>query len=245
MYAKLLRFAILLTFVAALAVPAGAASKPPEKAPGKAPAKAVSTELRNSCFLAPRGGYATVNYSKRAYMVNPKTGFVEVVAGDLSNPTVNLIKNAKKSVDIASYIFAKDDPTYGALLGAIRRGVKVRLFLDSLFLEKYLIKNFEKYKTKIEVKTLDPVKAEEMTGIAFSTMHEKFGIIDGISVFNGSSNISIPANKKYDESRFFFENNPKMVTAFQEEFDRLWLMGKWLYKPEENKKDDKKKSKKD
>jgi phosphatidylserine/phosphatidylglycerophosphate/cardiolipin synthase-like enzyme len=64
-------------------------------------------------------------------------------------------------------------------------------------------------------------------------MHEKFGIIDGRHAYNGSANIDINANLKYTENRFFFYDNPEMVTALQGEFDRLWEMGQWLYNPDE------------
>lgn len=198
----------------------------------------VQPEPRNRVFLAPCGGYAFENFSKKVKMHNPSNSEISIAEGDLSNPTVNLIKNAKERIDIASYIFNKDTPTFKSLISATYRGVKVRLFLDSLFLDKFMIENFKKYGSPIAVKTLDPEKAETMTGIPFSTMHEKFGIIDGIHVFNGSSNISVNANSKYAESRFFFENNPTMVEAFQSEFDRLWKMGKWLYNPEEKSDDD-------
>ena len=227
---------VLLVFPAAVALGAGAApASPPAAVQGPT----------NLVFLAPYGGYAFVNYSKKTEMRNPKTGEIRIAPGDLSNPLVNLIQNAKQSIDIASYIFSKNAPAYIALLAASHHGVKIRLFLDSLFLDKSIISSFERYNSTIAVKTLDPEKAEAAIGIPFVRMHEKFGIIDGKDVFNGSSNVSLEANIKYTESRFFFLNNPEMVKVFQEEFDRLWAMGKWLYNPEEKRKDDKRKKKSD
>ncbi|MBA7665969.1 hypothetical protein ES703_74044 [subsurface metagenome] len=83
-------------------------------------------------------------------------------------------------------------------------------------------------KPVIEVKVLDPKKIEKEIGITFRTMHEKFGILDGKYLFNGSANIESKANTLYTEDRFFFKNNPSLISVFQGEFDLLWRNGKWL-----------------
>lgn len=210
------------------------AAKPAEKKPLEVP-----EERGNVVYFSPFGGYAFVNYNKKIYMPTPDGKEVKPYPGDLSNPLVKMLKGAKRSIDIASYIYNKDTAEHRALLAAGHRGVKVRLFLDSLFLDPFLTKDLKKYKNHIYVKTLDPEKAEKLTGIPFTTMHEKFGIIDGSDVYNGSANIDINANLKYTENRFFFYNSPEMVKAFQGEFDRLWEMGKWLFNPDEELKDEK------
>jgi phosphatidylserine/phosphatidylglycerophosphate/cardiolipin synthase-like enzyme len=233
MIRQLLQSGFLLAVAAVLAVPAIAVSQSPEE---KITPPPQTTPHHSAVYFAPYGGYAEVNYNKKVETKAPNTGDIRVVPGDLSNPLVNLIRNAKESIDIASYIYSPKAPAHGMLLAAYFRGVKVRLFLDSLFLDTFMIEKIKNYRNPLPIKTLDPKKAEEITGIPFTTMHEKFGIIDGKHVFNGSSNISLEANLKYTESRFFFYDNPEMVKVFQEEFDRLWEMGTWLVNPEELKK---------
>jgi len=193
----------------------------------------------NIAYFSPFGGYAFANYNKKVYMLTPDGKEMKPYPGDLSNPLLKMLKGAKKSIDIASYIYNKDTAEHRALLAGAHRGVKVRLFLDSLFLDPFLAKDLKKYRNHVYVKTLDPKKAEEMTGIPFTTMHEKFGIVDSKDVYNGSANIDINANLKYTENRFFFYDNPEMVKAFQGEFDRLWEMGAWLFNPDEELKDGK------
>ncbi len=234
MIVRCLKLGLLVSVVLMLALPVAVVSEAPEKKP----AQQEIVSPTHMVYLAPFGGYAFANYSKQVEMTIPSTGGTRIDSGDLSNPLIDLINNAEETIDIASYIFRRQSPAYTKIIAATYRGVKIRLILDSLFLDKYMIKNMERYNSPIAAKTLDPEKAEKLTGIPFKTMHEKFGIIDGKHVFNGSSNISIEANLKYAESRFFFLNDPKMVKAFQEEFDRLWAMGKWLYNPEEHKKKD-------
>ena len=225
----------MVSVVLILALPIAVVSEAPEEKPAQQEIAAP----KHMVYLAPFGGYAFANYSKQVEMAIRGTDKTRIDSGDLSNPLVDLINNAEKSIDIASYIFKRKSPAYTKIIAATYRGVKIRLILDSLFLDNYMIKNMERYKSPIAAKTLDPEKAEKITGIPFKTMHEKFGIIDGKHVFNGSSNISVEANLKYAESRFFFLDDPKMVKEFQAEFDRLWAMGKWLYNPEEHKKKDK------
>ncbi len=227
-----LKVGLLISVLLILVLPISGISEAPERE--LAPQKIVAPT--HMLYLAPFGGYAFANYSKQIEMTIPSTGGTRIDSGDLSNPLIDLINNAEETIDIASYIFRRKSPAYTKIIAATYRGVKIRLILDSLFLDEYMIKNMERYNSPIAAKTLDPELAEKLTGIPFKTMHEKFGIIDGKHVFNGSSNISIEANLKYAESRFFFLDDPEMVKVFQAEFDRLWAMGKWLYNPEEHKK---------
>ncbi|MDD5555695.1 MAG: phospholipase D family protein [bacterium] len=250
---------IAIAFAAA-ALPAGGASQPPAAPAPAAIEKAApapvetdepllpwpaSVSPSNEVYMSPFGGYAFANFNKKIHL--PVAGGKEVraEAGDLSRPLVQLLKGARQTIDIAMYIHSPDTAEHRSILGAMHRGVRIRLFLDSTFLDKFMIRNMERYKNKIYVKALDPALAEEATGIPFSIMHEKFGIIDGRHVFNGSANIDINANLKYTENRFFFLDNPAMVKAFQEEFDALWEMGNWLYNPDEERAADEGKERKD
>jgi phosphatidylserine/phosphatidylglycerophosphate/cardiolipin synthase-like enzyme len=163
--------------------------------------------------------------------------------GDLSNPLVKLVREAKKTIDIASYIYRERSAVHDELVRAHDRGVKIRLFLDPSIKNDNvpiilpMVDRFKESGFIVPVKMIDPVKTEKVTGLPFKTMHEKFGIIDGKHVFNGSANIDSNANYKYTEDRFFFLNNPEMVKVFQEEFDRLWNnLGQWILNPEELKK---------
>lgn len=186
-------------------------------------------------FFSPKRGYAEVNRNKKVLVWDPVKGEEVVKPGDLSWPLIDLIRRSEKSIDIVSYIFSSNTWEYRELLAANQRGVKIRLFLDTSIKDDEgnpiinpLIEELKTIKPTIETKVLDPEKIEKEIGITFRTMHEKFGILDGKYLFNGSANIESKANTLYTEDRFFFKNNLSLISAFQGEFDLLWRNGKWL-----------------
>lgn len=190
---------------------------------------------RMEVFFGPTGGIAPQNFNKKVTLLQPNLKNETSVAGNLSNPLTDMIRRAKKTIDIASYILNNRSDEYFELLKANRRGVKIRIFLDEsikdFVTEKPIIdpmvEELARERPVIEVKVLDQEKTEKMTGIPFKTMHEKFGIFDSTDCYNGSANISPLATLLYHENRFFFWNCPTAINAFQAEFDRLWEMGRW------------------
>lgn len=204
----------------------------------------TSAGPRNTVFMSPFGGYSPVNYNKKVQILDPDGKGVSTRPGDLSFPFIDLIRRAKKTIDIACYLYGIYTPEHTEIANACERGVKVRLFLDPSIKDKNdvpvineAIDRIRKDKLPIAVKIIDPARAERLTGLPFQTMHEKFGIIDGKHVVTGSANIEPGANVKYTEDRFFFPDNPEAAKAFQGEFDRLWDgMGQWAYNPDEERK---------
>ena len=205
------------------------------------PVPANSASPRNLVFVSPFCGYAFVNYNKKVEVLDPDGKATSTRPGDLIFPLIDLIRRSQKSIDIACYLYGTLTPEHQEILKANARGVKIRLFLDTSIKDKdnvpvvyEAIEQLKQVSPRIPVKVVDPEKAEKLTGIPFQTMHEKFGIIDGRHVFNGSANIESAANVKYTEDRFFFLDNPEMARVFQEEFDRLWDgMGQYLLPPDE------------
>lgn len=199
---------------------------------------------RKTVFFGPTGGLSPRNYNKKVDLLQPDRLTENEAPGNMDTPLVDLIRRAEKTIDIASYILDNRSDIYFELLRANQRGVKIRIFLDESIRDfntdkpiiDPMVEDLAKVSPLIEVKVLDPRRAEEETGIAFKTMHEKFGIFDGRSCYNGSANISRLAALIYHENRFFFRDCPEIVTAFQEEFDRLWKMGRWRIGPGEEEK---------
>lgn len=194
---------------------------------------------RNMVFASPFCGYSPVNYDKKVDILDTD-GTISRRPGDLSFPLLDLIRRAQKSIDIACYLYSTLTPEHLEIAKASRRGVKIRLFLDTSIRDKNnapvvseVVEQMKESRLGIPIKVIDPAKAEKATGIAFQTMHEKFGVIDGRHVFTGSANIEPGANTKYAEDRFFFLDNPAAAKAFQQEFDRLWEMGQYLLPPGE------------
>ena len=204
-----------------------------------APAKEGVEECRVEVYFGPTGGLAPQNYNKQVVLLQPDLKSEKVSSGNMANPLIDMIRRARKTIDIASYILDNRSDAYYELLEANKRGVKIRIFLDESITDSLtekpiidpMVEELVKIKPVIEVKVLDPAKAEEVTGIPFKTMHEKFGIFDGRDCYNGSANISRLATLVYHENRFFFRDCPSVVLAFQEEFDKLWEMGRWRVPP--------------
>ncbi len=204
---------------------------------------AVAEDVGDGCrmeiYFGPTGGLSPRNYNKKVVLLQPDLKSERVVAGNMSNPLVDMIRRARKSIDITSYILDDRSDGYFELLEANKRGVKIRLFLDESITDSItkkpiidpMIEDLKKVRPMIEVKVLDPEKAEKVTGLSFKTMHEKFGIFDGRDCYNGSANISRLATLIYHENRLFFWGCPDIARAFQEEFDRLWKMGRWRIPP--------------
>ncbi len=160
-------------------------------------------------------GFAEVNNAKTAPMFDP-AGPAEWQAGSIVVPAVDMFERATTSIDLVMYSFSSWGDELAALENALARGVRVRAILDissgsptpynqkmiDHLVEVGIETRVPKYKTK--------------------TLHEKFAIVDGIHLFNGSSNFSGKSSTVYAENRIFFQYSPVVVEQFQGEWDRLW-----------------------
>lgn len=146
---------------------------------------------------------------------------------------VREIMGAKKSIDIALYSLtvmqkaprdleeekeryaAFDVSILDALHYAIENGVRVRVVLDAADKGEW-----------------NPKTTAALQGIGItvwttsSTMHEKFAIIDGKTVINGSGNWSTGAFNRYTDDWIIFRDDKKVADAFQKEFDLLLSEGR-------------------
>lgn len=132
--------------------------------------------------------------------------------GGIMERIVREIDGAKKSIDIAMYSFTKREIAQ-ALVNAQKRGVRVRIALDQARSKnrhskmKYFINN-----------GLNPRMVE-------NTMHNKFAVIDGELLITGSYNWTANAEKNNYENILFIKNSPKVIEAYQKQFETLWKIG--------------------
>jgi len=119
-------------------------------------AGAQDSPCRMEVFFGPTGGLAPRNFNKKTALLQPDLENEKPVAGNMSNPLVDMIRRAKKTIDIASYILNNRSDEYYELLKANQRGVKIRIFLDES------IKDFVTEKPIIDpmVEDLAPGKAD-------------------------------------------------------------------------------------
>lgn len=128
--------------------------------------------------------------------------------GGSSEATVEVIAAARERLDVAMYSISTRGPIWRALEEAIGRGVVIRMVLHAA-----------KGENADKAEALDALGVHVYT--TTNTMHEKFAIVDGALLINGSANWSMGAQTRYSENTVVYGKHPHLVRAFQEEFARL------------------------
>jgi phosphatidylserine/phosphatidylglycerophosphate/cardiolipin synthase-like enzyme len=129
-------------------------------------------------------------------------------AGDL---VVKAIQSAKKTIHVAAYGMTSKEVA-DALIAAAKRGVKVQVMADS-----------GAAKSQYSM-----VKSLQAAGIAvrmdkkYAIMHNKFMVIDGLSVQTGSYNYTKNADKSNAENVLVVWNAKSIAEVYLKEWNRLW-----------------------
>ncbi|VFP80052.1 PLD-like domain-containing protein (plasmid) [Candidatus Erwinia haradaeae] len=132
--------------------------------------------------------------------------------GTAQKIVLSAITGATKSIDIAAYSFTSK-PIALALIEAKNRGVNIRLVADRK-------SNSSKYTA---VTYLINKNVSVRLNEKYAIMHNKFMIIDGISVETGSFNYTQNAVSHNAENVICWHNRPDIANKYSKEFNRLWL----------------------
>jgi phosphatidylserine/phosphatidylglycerophosphate/cardiolipin synthase-like enzyme len=137
----------------------------------------------------------------------------EVVAvgfspGEAESIVLSTIGSARRELRLAAYSFSSRKVMY-ALAAARRRGVDVRLVLDS------------KGASRTSIKFLRDNGISFRTCLAYKIMHNKFVVIDGAIVQTGSFNYTRAAALDNAENVLVLRSPPLAATYLQE-WSRLW-----------------------
>ena len=157
---------------------------------------------------------------------------------------VHLIRAARRSIDVQTFIFAQDDAgllTLDELINAARRGVKVRVIADQLFSigDPTLLARLARAHANFEIRFYNPTFDEAATQpLEFAAgilccffkfnqrMHNKLLLVDGEIGIAGGRNYE---NRYYDwDSEFDYRDRDVLVTgpiaaaAMQASFDQFW-----------------------
>lgn len=124
---------------------------------------------------------------------------------------VSTINSAKKTILVAAYSFTSK-PISTALLAASKRGVKVQVVAD----EK---SNAEKYGA---VQFLANQGVPVRLNGNYAIHHNKFMVVDGVTVETGSFNYTAAAAGKNAENVLVVRNNPALAEQYTKEWERLW-----------------------
>jgi phosphatidylserine/phosphatidylglycerophosphate/cardiolipin synthase-like enzyme len=124
---------------------------------------------------------------------------------------VKVINEAKTSIRVAAYSFTSKDIAY-ALIQAHKRGVDVQAVLDKSNLKaRYSSATFlanEGVPTRIDSK--------------YAIMHNKFLIVDGVTVETGSFNYTKAAEQHNAENVLILRDYPDVAKQYETRWEKLW-----------------------
>jgi phosphatidylserine/phosphatidylglycerophosphate/cardiolipin synthase-like enzyme len=134
---------------------------------------------------------------------SPKDGATELV--------VKVINSARQSIRLAAYSFTSK-PIARALVDAHKRGVDVEVVVDKS-------QKSERYTSATFLANMGiPVRVDSMHAI----MHNKFIVVDGQDVENGSFNYTSAAENRNAENALVNWNNPKLAAIYTTNWQEHW-----------------------
>lgn len=125
---------------------------------------------------------------------------------------LDLINNAKTSIHLAAYGF-NHIQIINALISAYTRGVDVKIVLD---------KSDAENTSKDAVKTMYEQKIPIRIDSLYAIMHNKFMIVDGITVETGSFNYTQNAQCHNAENVLILVNQPAVAQRYEQRWQELW-----------------------
>jgi phosphatidylserine/phosphatidylglycerophosphate/cardiolipin synthase-like enzyme len=133
---------------------------------------------------------------------SPDRGATELV--------VKTIGEAQAAIQVAAYSFTSK-PVAQALLEAHKRGIDVRVVVDkSNATARYTAATFLANQGV-------PVRVD----YRYAIMHDKFIIVDGVTVEEGSFNFTAAAESRNAENVLVL-HDPAVAKTYGQEWDRLW-----------------------
>ena len=134
---------------------------------------------------------------------SPKDGATELV--------VKVINSARQSILLAAYSFTSK-PIARALVDAHNRGVDVEVVVDKS-------QKSARYSSATFLANMGiPVRVDSMHAI----MHNKFIVVDGQDVENGSFNYTSAAENRNAENALVNWNNPKLAAIYTANWQEHW-----------------------
>jgi len=127
---------------------------------------------------------------------------------------VSLFNNAKSEINCAVYSFNRPNIAE-ALVNARKRGVTVRIILDS----SQANSASNSARTKFLEENIEQLKIITLPGIA--NMHHKFAVIDRKIVVTGSYNWTANATNNSDENMIVITSK-SLAQEYNREFNKIW-----------------------
>jgi cardiolipin hydrolase len=135
---------------------------------------------------------------------------------DIRNHVIEAISEAKKQVDICLFTISENQIS-DAIIQQKMNGIKIRIITDD---EKIMDKGSDIFRFKHKG---IPVKIDSDQ----SLMHHKFAVVDDRMVITGSLNWTRSGSEVNNEN-IVITDNYRIVSAFNDEFHRLWEQMEFL-----------------
>ncbi|MBK8027622.1 MAG: DUF1669 domain-containing protein [Chloroflexi bacterium] len=167
-------------------------------------------------FVLPLGfgaerGFWDVFYTAPSGSRDPVT-----YVGGIDVPFVEALAGVERTLDIAAFEFNNPALTT-AVLAAIRRGVTVRIVTDS----EHGYEDAESTLKQVEAAGVRIVQDNRS-----ALMHNKFMILDGLTVVTGSWNFTINDTYRNNNNALFLRS-PRIAAVYQAEFNEMYLLGRF------------------
>lgn len=144
-----------------------------------------------------------------------------------SDVWIEMVRNAKRTIDMANFYASEADPPWlassklapviDALVDARKRGVEVRILLDTKFVPQYNATLERLEKGGLEVRRVD---GDAVFG---GVQHAKYFVVDGIASFIGSQNFDWRALEHIQEMGVRLESSA-IATSLMEIFETDWAI---------------------
>lgn len=156
------------------------------------------------CHAAPEAAsYSLAAQGTQEVAFSPNAGATELV--------VKVIDAARQSIRLAAYSFTSK-PIAEALVAAHKRGVDVQVVVDKS-------QKTERYTSATFLANMGiPVRVDAMHAI----MHNKFIVVDGQHVENGSFNFTSAAEARNAENALVNWNSPKLAAIYTDNWRLHW-----------------------
>jgi phosphatidylserine/phosphatidylglycerophosphate/cardiolipin synthase-like enzyme len=163
----------------------------------------INLEKENSSFEVLPIAWGEILFSE----AKPKDHTIE-------NRLLSLIDNAETSINIAIYNLTLASVT-NSLVDAHNRGVIIKIIIDKGALK------FRSGENNYLISKLENGGIEIRQRFSSGIMHHKFAIIDANTLWTGSGNFT-SGGVFFDNNNALIISEPKIVEAFQQEFNSLW-----------------------
>jgi len=157
-------------------------------------------------------GICPINQAQRFALTKPSMR-TKSVPLTLSMLSLDLINRSRRGhvVLIAMFGFSSRIAEYDAMLNAVKRGVSVFVLVDRRASRSFVAKH--------RIKRVDGLS------IKFSAkyMHQKYIVCPQLkSLVVGTANLTADSLYRHSESRFLFNDEPRLADEFVNDFYRIW-----------------------